>query len=150
MQLRIVPAVVILLAAVVATACDVKLGYFTDDRAVAISATQRLRELYNEGDYEGIYDLGSPTLQQQVSREQFVAAVTAGKEKSGRVRSSRLVGSSCFPNEVRLVYHSEFDNGKFTESVLWATPKHDAHLIMYHLSPDHVPTDTTAQKGCPT
>lgn len=138
------------LSSAVLGACDVKLGHFEKDRAAAMSATEKLHALYNEGKHDQLYELGSAALQQNITLEQFKASIANTRAQAGRQVSSKLVGSSCFPNEVRLVYHAQFEAGQFTESVMWAVPNDAARLVMYQISPGHVPTDKQAQKGCPT
>jgi hypothetical protein len=140
----------LVIASVPLVACDVKLGYFEKDRAAALSATNRLHTLYNEGKHDQLYELGSQAMQQSITRDQFKASLSSTRLQAGKQLSSALVGSSCFPNEVRLVYHSQFESGPFTESIQWALPGDTAQLVMYHISPGHAPTDKKAQKGCPT
>ena len=116
----------------------------------ALSAAKDLRSLYNNQQFKQIYDLGSPVLKNQVSAEDFVAEASQSMNMSGRYVSSTLVGSSCFPNEVRLVYHSRFESGEFTEMIHWSIPSKTAELVMYKLSPGHLQTEKSAQKNCPT
>lgn len=141
------PLVLIALALV---GCEFKAGRFVEDRAAALAATQSLRDFYNQREFGRIYALGAPVLKDQITAEAFASAVAESMNRSGRFVSASLVGSSCFPREVRLVYHSEFENGKFTESILWAVPADSAQLVMYQLSPGHVATDKSSQKNCPT
>lgn len=140
----------LLVIALALIGCDVKVGRFAEDRAAALAATQSLRDLYNKREFERIYALGAPMLKDQITPEAFAAAVAESMNQSGRFVSANLVGSSCFPNEIRLVYHSEFEKGKFTESILWAVPANSAQLVMYKLSPGHAATDRSSQKNCPT
>lgn len=150
--MRMFPFVIAVLAisSALLTACDVKLGYFEKDRAAALSATEKLHALYNDGKNDQLYDLGSPALQQAITLEQFKASIANTRTQAGKQITSKLIASSCFPNEVRLVYHAQFEAGPFTESVMWAIPGDKARLVMYQISPGHIPTDKTAQKGCPT
>ncbi|MFZ5565850.1 MAG: hypothetical protein ACOY95_02465 [Pseudomonadota bacterium] len=150
--MRVLPFAFALLAisAALLSACDVKLGYFEKDRAAALSSMEKLHALYNEGKNDQLYDLGSPALQQAITLEQFKASIANTRVQAGRQITSKLIASSCFPNEVRLVYHSQFEAGLFTESVMWAIPGDTARLVMYQISPGHIPTDKQAQKGCPT
>lgn len=141
------PLIVVTLAVV---GCDVRVGRFAEDRAVALTATQNLRDLYNKQEFERIYGLGAPVLRAQITPDAFVAAVASSMHQSGRFVSTNLVASSCFPNEVRLVYHSKFEKGEFTESILWAVPTNNAKLVMYKLSPGHAAADRSLQKNCPT
>lgn len=98
---------------------SVKLGYFEQDRASAISRVQEFRKLYDGHNYSGIYQLASPVLTSAIECDAFVAAASASATQFGKYRSAQLVGSSCFPNEVRLVYHSVYDIGEATEWFIW-------------------------------
>jgi hypothetical protein len=137
------------LSSMTLAACDVKMGSFEKDRTAAVSATKNLHVLYNGDRSDELYDLGAPVLQQNIGRDPFKSSIADTKSQAGKHISSTLVGSSCFPNEVRLVYHSQFEAGPFTESVVWAVPGDAARLVVYRISPGHVPTDKQAQKGCP-
>ena len=128
----------------------IKLGSFDKDRAAAISATQTLHRLYNEDKHDKLYQLGSHALQQGITLPQFKASIANTKLQAGKQISSTLMASSCFPNEVRLVYHAQFESGPFTESIMWAVPGDTALLVMYQISPGHIATDKEAQKACPT
>jgi hypothetical protein len=139
---------VIVSAALVA--CDVKLGFFEKDRAAALSATSKLHILYNEQKGDQLYELGSQGMQQSIPRPQFKESLANTRLQAGKQLSSTLVGSSCFPSEVRIVYHSQFESGPFTESILWALPGTTPQLVRYHIASGHAPTDKQAQKGCPT
>jgi hypothetical protein len=144
--------VVLTMSSLSLIACDVSLkrGSFQKDRAASISATERLHVFYNEERFDNFYDLGSPDFQKNFTREQFKASMANVRSTTGRHLTSKLVGSSCFPGEVRLLYHSSFGSGPFTEIVIWSLPGDKALLSMYSLEPDHVPLDKQAQKWCPT
>ena len=132
--------------------CDagVKLGSFTKDRTAALSRTQDFRSLSDKQDFNKLYDLGAPALHAAVSKEQFVKSAMAAAAHFGSRKSSTLVASSCFPNEVRLVYHSEFERGVATEWMIWTVPGDAALLAMYKISPGLDPFDKDKQVGCPS
>lgn len=132
--------------------CDfgVKFGYFEKDRAAAISRTQDFRSLSDQREFDKVYELGSPAMLAAVSKEQFVEAASATAAHFGARKSSKLVASSCFPNEVRLVYHSEFEHGAATEWMIWSIPGKEARLTMYKVSPGLDPFDKQKQLGCPS
>ena len=133
-------------------ACDVsvKAGYFEKDKASALARAAEFHRLYNAGAYDGIYEMGAPALKNAVTREQFVASAQASAEQLGKQKSSVLAAATCFPNEVRLVYHSEFEKGKVTEWMAWAVPSDKAFLVLYRVSPgyDEVKSDLPAK--CPS
>jgi hypothetical protein len=148
MKSRRVSLFIATLASAALASC-IKFGHFEKDRAAAISATETLHRLYNEEKYDLLYQISSRALQQSITLAHFKASISSTKLQAGKQISSKLVASSCLPNEVRLVYHSQFETGHFTESIMWSVPADTALLVMYQISPGHVPADKQAQKGCP-
>ncbi|MFZ6710509.1 hypothetical protein [Undibacterium sp. TC9W] len=144
--------VVALLGAATLSACDahVKAGYFDKDKAQALASVDKFRTLYEKQDYSRLYDMGSPVMKGSVQKEQFLTAVQASFAKYGKYKSSVLVGSSCFPNEVRLVYDAEYENMKVRELMVWSVPNNDAELVMYQISPGQGEFQKESQVGCPT
>jgi hypothetical protein len=143
----------LLLSAIVAlSGCDanVKLGNFAEDRARAISRTQEFRQLYDEKNFVGLYELGGPAMKSAVTQEKFISSAQVSYSQFGKRKSSTLMGSSCFPNEVRLVYQSEFEQGTVTEWMVWQVPKEKALLAMYRIEPGKVEFSKESQVGCPS
>lgn len=132
--------------------CDgnVKVGHFAKDRASALARVVEFRSLSGAQNYAGLYELGAPTMKSAVTREQFIKAAQASSVQFGKYKSSTLVGTSCFPNEVRLVYHSEFEREKVTEWMVWSVPKDKAFLVLYRISPGHDEVKKESQVGCPS
>lgn len=139
------------LSAVLLSACDagVKVGYFDDDKVNALSGGQKFRKLYNEQDFAELYELGAPVMKSAVTREQFVASARLSAAQFGKYKSSKLIASSCFPNEVRLVYQSEYEKAKVTEFMIWSIPNNTAQLVMYQIALGHSEFDKESQVGCP-
>ena len=143
----------LLLSAIVAlSGCDanVKFGNFEEDRARAISRTQEFRRLYDEKNFVGMYELGGPAMKSAVAQEQFISSAQASYSQFGKHKSSTLMGSSCFPNEVRLVYQSEFEQGTVTEWIIWQLPADKALLVMYRIEPGKAEFRKESQVGCPS
>jgi hypothetical protein len=140
-----------LLGAVTLSACDVhfKAGKFDEDKARALAGVEEFRTLYEKQDYARLYDIGAPALQASISKEQFVAAAQTSISRFGKYKSSVLVGSSCFPNEVRLVYDAEYEKAKVTEYMVWSVPDSKAELVMYQVAPGQSEFDKASQVGCP-
>jgi hypothetical protein len=143
---------ILLCASIWLFGCDggVKLGTFEKDRKAAVARTEEFRVLSDEHNFSRIYELGAQAMKAAVSKDQFVASAKASSAHFGKRKSSKLVASSCFPMEVRLVYHSEFENGVATEWLVWHVPKDEALLSMYRIAPGIEPFDKDKQVGCPS
>jgi hypothetical protein len=141
-----------MLAGAVIAACDVQVkgGHFDKDRASALSRVQEFRRLYVDQNFSAIYALGAPAMKSAVTQEQFTATAQQSEAQFGKYKSSTLVASSCFPNEVRLIYHTQFEKQEATEMMVWAVPDNAALLLMYKISPGHAPFDKASQVGCPS
>jgi hypothetical protein len=82
-------------------------------------------------------------------KEQFISAAQAVIAQLGRYKSSVLVGSSCFPNEVRLVYDTEYEKAKVRELMTWSVPDDQAELVAYEVAQDRDEFHSESQVGCP-
>lgn len=133
------------------SACDVrvKAGHFDEDKARALAGVEEYRILYEKQDYARLYDLGSSAFKATVPKEQFISAVQGAMSQYGRYKSSVLVGPSCFPNEVRLVYDAEYEKAKVRELMSWTVLESQAELMMYQVSPSGDEFDKASQVGCP-
>lgn len=129
--------------------CDVEFGYFAKDRTAAEAAVNRFRALYAKGDYEGIYALGAPELQQAVSLAQFVSTAQTTMENLGPLKSTRQAAASCFPNQVRFAYSSEFEKGPATELMAWAVHQGKANLLLYKVTPGRETISPGRGTACP-
>jgi hypothetical protein len=141
-----------LLGAAALCACDMhfKAGYFDEDKARALASVEKFRTLYEKHDYTGLYDLGSSAMKASISKDQFISAVQASMAQYGAYKSSALVGASCFPNEVRLVYDTKYEKANVQELMIWAVPGSQAELVMYQVGPGQQDRfDKASQVGCP-
>jgi hypothetical protein len=141
-----------LFGAVTLSACNVqfKAGHFGEDKARALARVQEFRVLHEKEDYARLYELGAPAMKASVSKEQFAAAVQTSNARYGKYKSSVLVGSSCFPNEVRLVYDAEYEKAKVREFMTWSVPHDEAELVMYQIATGQSEFNKGSQVGCPT
>lgn len=130
--------------------CDayVKLGNFDKDQTNALARVEEFRKFNDEQNYAGLYEIAAPALKSTVTREQFIATAQAYFDHLGKYKSSMLVGSSCLPNEVRLVYHTDFEKEKVTELIVWSVPKDEALLVFYQTIPGHDEVKQEGQVGC--
>jgi len=140
-----------LVCATALSACDVhvKARGFDDDKAHALAGVEKFRAMYATQDYAHLYDLGSSAMKASVSREQFVLSAQASSAQYGEYQTSILVGSSCFPNEVRLIYDAKYQKANVRELMIWSVPDTQAELEMYQISPEQVQFDKEKQVGCP-
>ncbi|HSS29103.1 MAG TPA: hypothetical protein VLL50_14230, partial [Usitatibacter sp.] len=58
-------------------------------------------------------------------------------EALGEFKSGVMVASACFPHQVRLVYHSEYQKGRFTEAMTWLVRDGKAEMAMDAFSPGY-------------
>ena len=131
--------------------CDVsfKAGNFDEDKTMALTAVQEYRALHNQEDYSELYDLASPALKAAVSKDDFMSAARGATDQYGKYRSSVLVGSSCLPNEVRLVYDTEFEKAKVRELMTWSVAGSKAELSGYEVLANQAEFHKDRQVGCP-
>lgn len=143
---------VLLFAILVGAGCDasVKFRNFEKDRANAIARVEDFRRFFAGQDYEGIYNIGSPSMKAAVARETFVAAAKASTAQFGKLKSTQLVEASCPLGEVRLVYHTVFEKGEAEEWFIWALPNESAQLVMYKITPGFSNFRKESEVGCPT
>jgi hypothetical protein len=133
------------------SACEVRVksGHFDEDRILALAGVAKYRGLYEKRDYERLYDLSSSALKAAVPKEQFASAVQSAMAQYGNYKSSALVGSSCFPNEVRLVYDTEYERAKVRELMTWSVTGSQAELTTYQVLPSQGEFHKESQVGCP-
>lgn len=89
-----------------------KVGYYDEQKTQALAGVEKFRMLYEKHDYARLYAMGAPAMRSSMSKDQFVSAVQTSITRYGRSKSAILVASSCFPNEVRLVYETEYEKAK--------------------------------------
>jgi hypothetical protein len=133
------------------SACDVsiKFGHFDEDKNLALAGVDKYRGLYEKQDYKHLYDLGSSALKEAVPEERFTSEVQSAMAQYGQYKSSTLVGSSCFPNEVRLVYDTEYEKAKVRELMSWSVSGSQAELTTYEVLPSQGEFQKQSQVGCP-
>lgn len=141
----------VLLCALALSGCDVhvKAGYFEKDKDRALAGVEKFRVLYKEQNYAHLYELGSAAMKAAVSEDQFVAAAQVSKAQFGEYESSVLVASSCFPNEVRLIYDAKYQKANVREQMIWSVPAGQAELTMYRVDKEQDQFDKSSQVGCP-
>lgn len=143
--------VLVLLAGAAQSAGQVsfKTGYYDEQRVHALAAVEKFRALYEKHDYARLYAMGAAAMRSSISKEQFVSAAEISTARYGKYKSATLIASSCFPNEVRLIYGTEYEKGTATEFMLWSLWESEPKLVMYQVSPGR-PKRPDRQVGCPT
>ncbi|UOD31211.1 hypothetical protein INH39_05700 [Massilia violaceinigra] len=141
----------ILVCTAALSACDVhfKTWNVDEDKAQALVGVKKFRVLYEKHDYAHLYDLGSAAMKASMSKDQFISAARISMAQYGKYESSVLVGSSCFPNEVRLVYDAKYQNANVREHMIWSVSSGPAKLTMYQVGAVQVQFDKASQVGCP-
>src|SRR5215217_6095542 len=84
--------------------CDfnIKAGSFEEDRQAAQVALDEFHRRLSDAEFDAIYENASDFLRAQ-PKEQLLTAMEQTRERWGKVISSKVASSSCFPNEVRLL-----------------------------------------------
>ncbi len=128
--------------------CDVEFGHFAKDRQAAEAGVVEFRRLYAEGNFLGLYQLGSEEMQRNVSQKNFVDAAQSSINAFGALKTARQVAASCFPNQVRFVYLAEYEKGQATEMMAWTVHHGKASLAMYSVSPGYVEVKNNENAKC--
>lgn len=102
----------LLTLAVLLGACDVHLGYHADDWKTADAATDLFHKYSSQGQFSAIYGMASDALKNKLTEQEFVQAAEQSMQIYGPIKVARQLRSACFPNQVRLLYQTEFQNGK--------------------------------------
>ncbi len=102
------------------TACiSVKPIYYEDDKKIAESQVEKFHQLFNDEKYDEIYNLYTPKVQNQQSKEQFISVLQNFRASFGRIKNSKIVKSEVNPQAatrlVHMFYETEFEKGKKLE-----------------------------------
>ncbi|PMS16988.1 hypothetical protein C0Z18_21200 [Trinickia dabaoshanensis] len=127
----------------VAAGVRIHFGYFSDDRAAAITAEGAMIRHYNAEDFDAIYDGAADALKSGVSRRLVTDAMKLTFDKFGVVVDDKEAATTCFPNQVRMVRWMKSANGsELTALVTWFVPDgKNAKLVSAQISPGHASFD---------
>ena len=119
--------------------CDfnLKAGSFEADRKAAQVALDNFHRRLSEAQFEAIYENASDRLRAQ-HKEQLVVVMKQTYERWGKLISSKVVSSSCFPNEVRVLVEAQFEKGVAGELIVWRVPNKEAFLEHFEVFPGPV------------
>ena len=137
--MRLVGWVAVALVLATSPGCDFnfKAGSFEEDKKAALLALDVFHQRLSNAQFEAIYENASDGLRAQ-PKEQLVAAMKQTHEQWGKLTSSKVVSSSCFPNEVRLLVEAQFEKGLAGEMIIWRVPDKEAHLEHFEIFPGPV------------
>ena len=121
---------------------------FEKNRAHALMGVADFRALIHAQDYVRLYEMLAPEHKSNITYEQFIEESRSTQMQLGAYRSANLVGSSCFGNEVRLVYRADFENLKATEWMVWSVRNNQVSLNRYQVIPGHAEFKKESQKNC--
>jgi hypothetical protein len=137
--MRLFGRVIVVLVLATCPGCDFsfKAGSFEEDKKAALVALDAFHRRFNDAQFDAIYENASDSLRTQ-PKEQLLAAMKQTYEQWGKVNSSKVVSSSCFPNEVRLLVEAQFEKGVAGEIIVWRLPNKEAHLEHFEIFPGPV------------
>lgn len=109
------------------TAClTFKAGYFDNDKKLAGSVVDDYHRLYNDRNYEEIFNTAHPEAKRTKSKEALGAALAQTFDRYGKFVSGELVFSKVTvvganERQVDLAYKSKFERGERNETFLIIT-----------------------------
>jgi hypothetical protein len=139
--------VALLLTASLGCRVGLKAGSHQEDKKAALAALDTFHQRLSDAQFEAIYEDASDSLRAQPKQE-LLAAMKQTRERWGKFVSSKVVSSSCFPNEVRLVVEAQFEKGLAGEMVIWSVPDKQAHLQHFQMFPGPVQLPSGGANEC--
>jgi hypothetical protein len=103
----------------------------------AESATTTLHERYNNGDFGRIYEEAAPGLRSAATAEQVFTQLEGMQNEFGRWLDGALAASGCHANEIRLMFHSNFEKQPGTEYIVYRVNDGTASLLSFNVAPGH-------------
>ena len=147
MRLITAPAKAVLLMAVV-SGCHVQSGNYAEQLAAAQAGVATFRQLYNRQNFDALYEMFDPAALGGQSRDAFVDSQRKFYSAVGAFRAATLIGTGCFPYEVRLVYHSEFEKAKVTEAMAWSVRDGKVAAKLYQVSNGYLEAKGDSSTSC--
>ncbi|MFN2238762.1 MAG: hypothetical protein ABR524_05165 [Thermoanaerobaculia bacterium] len=103
----------------------------------AESATATLHERYNNGDFGQIYEQAAPGLRSAATAEQVFTQLEGMQSEFGKWQDGTLAASGCHANEIRLMFHSNFEKQPGTEYIVYRVDGGAASLLSFNVAPGH-------------
>ena len=112
-------AIVLAVSALFFSACN----YFNDDKSRAEKVVENYHRLYNEQNYEEIFNSANEDAKATKSKEGLGLALAQSFEKLGKHQSSKLIFSKVTilntkERQVDFAYKSKFEKGEVNETFL--------------------------------
>lgn len=120
-------AILFLIAATIFSACtSVKFGYYSDDKKLAEKVVEQYHSLYNEQNYEEIFNSAHEDAKATKSKEGLGLVLAQAFEKYGKHISSepaysKVTTISANERQVEFAYKSKFEKGTRNETFLIVT-----------------------------
>lgn len=121
----------------IANAClSAKPIYYSDDKAVAIKAVEKVHQLYNDERYEEILQMFVAKKEENPGeRDRFLAAMKKNHTERGKIMGYHETKYQITPRasdrELLLVFGTEFEKGSYGEGFVVLVDGENALLIGY-------------------
>lgn len=134
--------------AVLLGACDVHFGYYANDWKTADAAADVFHQYWTQGQFSAMYGMSSEALKRHQTERDFVQAAEQAMQIYGPIKESHQLRAACVPNQVRLVYQTDFRNGKASERMVLQVRDNKAELVSYEIVPGEVDASTLPASSC--
>lgn len=128
--------------------CDMHFEYYADNWKAADAATDIFHQHWMQGNFSDMYRMSNNALKQHQTEREFIQAVEQTLHVLGPIKVSRQVRAACFPQQVRLVYQTDFANGKAVEKMTWEVHDNRAELASYEIVPGEVDLNSLPDSTC--
>ena len=128
--------------------CDVHFAYYANDWKAADAATDVFHQYLAQGKFSSMYGMSSEALKQHQTEQEFIEAAEQAMQTYGPIKVARQLRAACFPNQVRLVYQTDFQNGKGIERLIWQVRENKAELVSYEIVPGEVDVSILPDSSC--
>ena len=118
---------------------SVKPIYNADEQAKAERSVAEFHKLYNEQNLEELYNLFDGEARQSMNKDEVLANMKQGFEKTGKIQSANLSEAKIIPSppiQVRMIYNVKSEKGgDFQEWFVWVNRDDKAHLLQIQTFP---------------
>lgn len=144
MKMRVISsyATLTVLMGLAASGCvSVKPIYNSDEQSLAERGVTKLHRLYNDEDFDGLFDLFDVEAQQSMNRDEVIESMRQSFEKTGKIRNAKLSQAKVFPSspiQVRMIYNIEPERGgPYQEWFIWVNRDGETSLLQVQTFPGH-------------
>lgn len=116
--------------------CSMKFQYFNEDKKLAEKAVAEFHRLYNEQNYEEIYNLAHAEAKATKDKQKLIELLNRIYEEYGKVVDSKMVYSKVSllnekERQVEMVYKTVFEKNEMNETFLIITSDKTANFHSY-------------------